>query len=287
MKKIKFITDSSSDLSHEEAKEYEIEVLPILIIRGGETYRDWYDFTPSEFYAYLAEWDKLPTTSQVPVEVFCEVFERAYKEGYDAVVAPLINSNGSGTYQGACIARALFFEEPRERDFVIEVIDTGVYSYLIGGVLIDAVKMSREGKDLPEIVDFLQRRYKKICAYAVVYTLDYLQRTGRINSVAGAVGKLLDIKPIIKIADGEINAVEKVRGKKRSAVKLLEMVKEAIDPATDTIYIISGDMEAETAEVTEQIKTMFPGYKMQRAEVGSVIAINSGPHILGLGFVRK
>lgn len=284
---MKFLTDSSCDISHEEAKEYDIEVLPILIIRDDEIYKDWYDFTPSEFYASLQEWNNLPTTSQVPLDAFCEAFERAYQEGYDAVIAPLINARGSGTYQSACIARTLFFEKERARAFTITVIDTGVYSYLIGGVLIDGVKLAREGKDVPEIVEFLENQYQKICAYAVVYTLDYLQRAGRINSVAGFVGTVLDIKPIIKIADGEINAVERARGKKKSVHKLLEMVKREIDPKSDTIYIIHGDMEIEMAEITQQIKETFPNHKTVHANLGSVIAINSGPHILALGFIRK
>ena len=287
MEKIKFLSDSCCDISRAEAEEFGIEILPILILNGENIYEDWYDFTPQEFYDSLKVWDDLPTTSQVSVEVFLRAFNRAYEEGYDVVIATLLNARASGTYQSANIARGLFFEEERERAFRIDVIDSAIYSFLYGGPLIEGVELARAGASADEVVAHIVHRTQKVCAYAVVYTLDYLQRTGRINRVEGFVGKLLGIKPIIKLADGEINAVEKIRGKKHSVTKLLEMAKRDSDPADNTLYIVYADMEGEVEELEAQVREYFPDHVIKRARLGSVISVHAGPNLLGLGFYRK
>lgn len=287
MKTIKLIADSCCDITKEEAKEYNIEILPIIMTRGETTIRDWYDIEPKEFYQSLYDFEDLPTTAQVTPDEFLKAFERAYDEGYQGLVCSTMNGNGSGTFQSSCIAKNLFYEKPRDREFAIETLDSGIYSYMYGSVLIEAGKKILAGEDdVTALAAFMQERYRRTRVYAVVYTLDFLKRTGRINHFTEMVGKLLDLKPIIIIGDGRLDAVEKARGKRKSVQKMLDLVEGDMAEDCDTLYIISGDMPEEDEVVTELVHERFPDKKIIRRNVGSVIAVNSGPNIIAVCFLK-
>ena len=286
--KIKFMADSASDISRNDAEIHNIEILPILIRMDGKFYRDFYDFTPHEYYRYLyGNWETLPTTSLVTPEKFLESFEKAYSDGYDGIIFSALNSRASGTYQSSEIAKKLFFETKRDREFKIEVIDSGLYAFLIGAVVIMGTKMHAAGTPYDEIVSFMRARFKRMRAYAVVYTLDFLKRTGRIDGIASVVGKMLDIKPLIFIGDGTLCSSDKVRGRRKSLQRMVDLVKRDIDEAADTLYIIRGDMDEETNEVVEMLKNELPGLKFEYSNIGSVIATHSGPNLLGIAFYRR
>ncbi|MEG0770392.1 MAG: DegV family protein, partial [Clostridia bacterium] len=212
MKKIKIICDSSCDIKKDFAVSNNIEVLPITIIFDDKEYKDYYDFDPDEFYKMLDEnTGDLPSTSQVAPKAFIKAYEKAASEGYDEVIVITINSLASGTFQSSNIAKTLFLEENPDK-LKIYTINSKVYSCLISVGIRKAVEMIKEGKESEEICELLNNFYPKSKAVVAVGTLDNLIKTGRISKVTGAVGGLLNIKPIVEIANEKIDSIDKVRG---------------------------------------------------------------------------
>lgn len=287
MSKIKIIADSACDITREAAQRWNIEILPLSLCHGLEQYRDWYDFTPQQFYQKLYEWDPLPTTSQVTPPVFLEAYRHAVAEGYDAILVVCLNAAASGTCQSAAIARDMLLDDPACAHIQVEVVDSTTYAYLIGLHLERAAQMAQEGHTLSDIVNYLHDRYNRIQAYAAVYTLDFLKRTGRINGATGFVANLLDIKPILLIGNGEIRPVDKVRGKKKTASRLVQLVQQNIDPDSHELIIVHGDMPQELEQLRQLIAEAFPGFTVIESQMGSAIALHAGPHLLGLAFHKK
>ncbi|MGI6031378.1 MAG: DegV family protein [Eubacteriales bacterium] len=287
MSKIKLITDSACDLSREAAAHYDIQVLPLTIFHEDEQYRDWYDFTPPEFYKLLDQWEVPPTTSQVSPTMFLEAFCKARDEGYEAIIAVSLNAAASGTCQSALIARGMFYEQEENCRIPIEVIDSTSYAYLIGFFLEQAAQRIEAGAAFQDVVDYLRERYSRVQAYAIVYTLDMLKRTGRINGATNFVANLLDIKPVLLIGNAEIRQVDKVRGRKKGVAKLVQLVKENMDPQEQDLLVVCGDMPEELEELKKALALHFPECRLHYSTMGSVIALNAGPRLLGVGFIHK
>lgn len=287
MSNIKIIADSACDITHEAAQRWGIEILPLSLCHGQEQYRDWYDFTPQQFYQKLYEWDPLPTTSQVTPPVFLDAYRRAVAQGYDSILVVCLNAAASGTYQSATIARDLLLDDPACAHIQVEVIDSTTYAYLIGLHLERAAQMAQEGKSLSAIAQYLRDRYSRIQAYAAVYTLDFLRRTGRINGAAGFVANLLDIKPVLLVGNAEIRPVDKVRGKKKTASRLIQLVQRDMDPDNHELIIVHGDMPQELEQLRQLVAEAFPGFSVVESQMGSAIALHAGPHLLGLAFHKK
>lgn len=291
MPKVKFIADSACDISKEAEERYNIDILPITILQGDHQYKDRKDFTIEEFYQKMYEWDPLPTTSQVTPPMFLSAYRKAKEEGYDTIITVCLNSKASGTYQSACIAKEMFEDDEGSENIRLEVIDSGTYSYLIGIPLEDAAKMVEEGTDIDTAIAYMKERFQLVHAYAIVYTLDFLKRTGRVSGAAGFVGNLLDIKPILEIGDAKLFPVDKVRGKKKSVAKLISMLKENGDFDSDLnngeVIVLYGDMPEEGEELTKKLKEEFPHLRIRSARMGSTIALHAGPKLLGVGFIPK
>lgn len=284
---IKIIADSACDITREAAQRWGIEILPLALCHEGQQYRDWYDFTPQQFYDKLRQWDPLPTTSQVTPPAFLDAYQRAAAQGYDSILVVCLNAAASGTYQSATIAKEMLLDDPAYAHIQVEVIDSTTYAYLIGLHLEHAAQMAQEGQALSDIVHYLCDRYSRIQAYAAVYTLDFLKRTGRINGAAGFVANLLDIKPILRIGNREIRPVDKVRGKKKTAARLVQLVQQDIDPDSHELIIVHGDMPQELEQLRQLVAEAFPGFTVIESQMGSAIALHAGPHLLGLAFHKK
>lgn len=285
--RIKLIVDSGCDISIKQAKKYQIDVLPISIIWNGKVYRDFYDFDCKEFYKMMHENEELPNTSQVTPEMFLAAFHRAKEEGYKNIISISLNSNCSGIYQSSVIARDMFMENVANRDMRIEVFDSANYSYMYGAVVIDTAREIKKGTTVDELIPFIKDKIARVEGYAVIHTLDFLKRTGRISRINGIIGDVLDIKPILYLGDGELVAVDKVRGRHRSITRMIENVKRRIDPDQKEIFLMVADMEEEEKDTVKQLKELMPNVKTVRSNVGSVIATHAGPHIIGIGYYRR
>ena len=202
--KIRIITDSAADL--QPPYRPDLTVLPMTVLFGERQYRDGVDLDHRQFYELLIESDILPTTSQLTPAQFEDAFQAAVDAG-ETVVCITLSSKLSGTYQSACIAA----EEFPGQVYVVDSLNATI------GVAIlvqRAFELVDQGMDAPAIAKVLEEEKGQIRLVALLDTLEYLKRGGRLSSSAALVGGLLGIKPVVTVADGEVQVLGKARGSK-------------------------------------------------------------------------
>lgn len=283
MLKIRFITDSASDIPVQDEKALGIQVLSFPVSFGDKTYLSRVDINDEQFYDMLEASDELPTTSQITVFQYGEVFEAAYNEGYTDVINTTINSEGSGTYNSACLAAQMFYEShpEAEKTFRIHNVDGAGYTAGYGYAVVEGAKMAADGKSADEIVAFMKNWIERCAIYFVPYTLKYASRSGRIPSAAAFVGELVGLKPVMRIADHKIVTNDKIRGEKKIIPTIVKKAVADMEPGTPYVVICGNhlsDGDALEAAMTEAV-----GYApAARYRVGAAITINLGPHAVGV-----
>ncbi|MGE4353737.1 MAG: DegV family protein [Oscillospiraceae bacterium] len=217
---IKIITDSTSDISREEAEKLGVTVVPLRVLFGDTAYMDGVDLGPDEFYERLSKARELPTTSQPSPEDFVPIF-RAVAEKSDSAVVILISGKLSGTTQSAAIAREIVGYED------IHVIDSD--TTIVGmRLLIDqALKMRGSGISAGMIAENIRDMVPRVVLFAMVDTLEYLYKGGRLSRAAKIAGTLLGFKPIITLKDGEIKLLGRARGVKNALSAMLGYMDES------------------------------------------------------------
>ena len=213
--KISIITDSASDIPQNNNKN--ITVLPMTISFNDNNYEDGISLTPDEFYMKLIESDTLPKTSQVSPYAFEEAYKKVL-ETSDKVVVITLSSKLSGTYQSACIAAAGY----EDKIYVIDSENVTVGEQ----ILIDyALSLIQSDTDINEIISQLNTMKKRIRLVALLDTLEYLKKGGRISGTAAFLGNVLNIKPVVAITDGEVSVLGKARGSKQGNNYLIQQVE--------------------------------------------------------------
>lgn len=231
---LRIVCDSSCDISQDEAKELNIDVLPLTITINEKNYKDGIDISKEEFYKILETEKKLPKTSQISPAVFESIFEDAKGSGDDVLVITIAGVL-SGTSNSARIAKDMV-----EYDN-IEIVDS---CSVIGGFQIlvhEAVKLRDESKSLKEIADYLNTLKKRIKIWGAINTLENLKKGGRLSFIEAALGTLMNIKPIISFNEvGKINVVSKAMGMTKTSKKIIDLVKKyPIDENYEVIYYYS------------------------------------------------
>ena len=214
---VKIVVDSTADLRPELAEK--VGIVPLSIQFGERTYVSGVDITPREFYEMLVESDELPTTSQPAPYLFEEAYEKAVSEGYD-VVCLTCSGKLSGTHQSANIAAAEF---PGK----VHVVDSGSIAIGLAILAEYALALAEEGKSAEEIVEMLLQKREKIKILALVDTLEYLKKGGRVSSTLALAGGLLNIKPVLSVIGGEIKLVGKARGSRQGNNLLVQEIEKA------------------------------------------------------------
>ncbi|OUN05313.1 hypothetical protein B5G43_13570 [Flavonifractor sp. An92] len=278
---IRIVTDSTSDLSPQRAAELGVEVVPLAVHFGEETFRDGVDITKEEFYTRLAQVDTLPTTSQVPPETFIQVFQRL-TEGGDQVLGLFISGAMSGTNQSANIARGIVDEDN------IAIVETGTVTFGLGLLVETACRLRDQGLSLSELEQKLTELAGRVRLLAVVDTLKYLKMGGRISGATAVVGGILGITPIITIQDGLVVSVGKTRGRKAGFQFIDKWLQEKEAPDT-SLPVTFGHSNA--PQVMEECMAYF-GPKLARADllpsdIGAVVGTHVGPGAGGLAFFVK
>lgn len=274
---IKIITDSTCDLSPERQRTLGVEVVPLSVHFGEETFRDGIDLTFGDFYRKLEHADTLPTTSQVNPEEFSIQF-RSHVENGDQVVGIFLSSLLSGTCQSALIARELVDEEN------IFVVDSGSASFALGLLVEQAARLRDEGLSPEELTAELKRLAGRLRFYVVVETLKYLRMGGRISSAAAVAGELLGINPILNIRDGVVQAAGKARGRKSAYQWMAARILE--DPIDTSLPVAFG--QADRPEVLKEIESFFsektPGIDIRESDMGAVVGTHTGPGCFGIAY---
>lgn len=288
MSKIKFITDSASDITKEYAEKYNIDVQGFPITVGDKSFRDG-DISNEEYYDLIDASADLPVHSQLTAFEFGELFEKYADEGYEDIFYISINAHGSATYQNACSARDNYFSEhPDMADKLrIRVLDSTSYSGTYGYPVIEAAKMAEAGKSADEIEKYLADWFQVCEVYLAAYTLRYVKKSGRISAAAAFAGELLGLKPVILLKGEGTKVVAKPRGEQNVIPKLADVTCERIEKGSP--YIIIGGRDLARAEELAKVLTKRLGYPPVdiRFRVGGAIAANSGPDIVAAAFKAK
>ncbi len=229
---IRIITDSASDFELSEAEKLNVTVLPMQIQFGNTSFLDRYEISANTFYQKLIETDALPSTSQINPYTFEEEYQKINSAGDSAVVI-LVGSDLSGTYQNAVLAAADY-----DNIYVIDSKNVTVGEQCLVRL---AVQLRDAGTGASEIADILIQKRDKVTILALLNTLEYLKKGGRISAAAAAVGNLLVIKPVITLQDGKIAVIGKARGSKSGNNLLIEQIKkEGIDFSLPLVLGYSG-----------------------------------------------
>lgn len=288
MSKIKFITDSASDISVEDERSLDIQVIPFPVAFGEQSYLSRVDFDNEKFYEMLEAAPEIPTTSQITVYQYGEIFEAAFAQGYTDVINVTINSEGSGTYNSACLAAQMFFEtHPEVQDtFHIYNIDGQSYSCGYGYPVVEAARRAQQGESVEALAAFINDWLEHCVIYFVPYTLKYAGKSGRIPSAAAFIGELVGLKPIMRIHDHVIVTDDKVRGEKKIIPTVAKKVVADIESGSPYVVVYGShpeDGEAMAKAMTEALGYPPAGF----TQIGAAIAINAGPRVVGVALHGK
>ncbi|WP_270566004.1 DegV family protein [Clostridium beijerinckii] len=278
MEKIKIITDSTADLPKEIYEKYDIEVLPLLINFGEESYLDGVEINTNEVFERIRNENILPTTAQVTPNRFVEIYKKYLSEGYK-IISIHMSSVMSGTYQSACIAKEML----ESQDII--VVDSQNVTAALGILVLKAVKLIEKGYNISEVEENLNSIRNKVKLSVYFDSLEYLVRGGRISKTAGMVGGMLGIKLILEIKDGIMSVKDKIRGNKKAIKKIISDLENAtLDDEVPVILI-----DVNNIEVKEALRTYMNDNNVNfiECQVGSTVCIHSGPGCCGLVFLNK
>lgn len=279
MQKIAIITDSASDLSLHTLKENNIGLFPLRVIYSHKEFEDKVSITSQEVYDSLK--DEIPTTSLPSPDTASKILTQLEKEGYTHVIAVSVSANLSGTFNAF---RLYLSEHPNLTSYVF---DTKIIGYPEGVLALEAAKLVREGKSYEEVIETLNKLRDDMVGYFTLNTLEYLKKGGRIGRLAGAIGQFLHLKPIITMhEDGVYTAAAKVRGRKQSLSKMIELLKEHLKETKCKVWILEGSCLDEATAFMESLKQLENIEVMGIQPVGAMVAAHSGPGMIGLAIQK-
>lgn len=276
---VRIVTDSASDLSNEKARELNVELIRMRVIFEDGVYTDGVDIDKAQFYEKQAQCRTLPKTTQCNPQEYCEVFQPLLDTG-DEVVAIIMSSKLSGTYQSACIAKELV--EGGERLHLVDSLNITVGE----GLLVrEAVRMRDAGKSAAEIVAELEELRHRVRFLAFVGTMKYLKMGGRVSSTTAVVGGMLNISPIVSVVEGEVKSVGQVRGKQKVMSYSLEFAQHY--PIDTRHCVMFGHSRClETMEPYRDKLVQALNLKDHDwDELGSFIGVHAGPGCYGMVYI--
>ena len=276
---IRIMVDTSSDYTVEEIKAKEMELAPLHITVGEADYRDAYDLSKDKFYELLIQGEELPKTSQPTPQDFVDIFEDA-EEKKDDLICILLSSRLSGTFQSATLAKSIVDYDN------IHLVDSLGATHMIRLMAEYAQELIAEGKNVGEILAALEEMKSKIKVLAVVDTLEYLCKGGRVSKATAAIGEMAKVKPMITVTEGEVAVIGKSMGKNKAISNLMKAFEECEVDERFPIYSVS-TFGTENCEAFETRLTAA-GYQFkERVQIGATIGTHIGPGVFGMIFVQK
>lgn len=280
---VRIIIDSASDLTKEQADALGLDFLPLKTIFGEEEYLDGINLSHRQFYEKLIEGDCLPTTSQISPHDFEQIYEDVKKKGDSAVVITL-SSKLSGTFQSANIALD-------DYEDCITIVDSENVCLGEQILVMYACRLRDEGASATEIANALNQRKKDVRVLALLDTLEYLKRGGRISKTAALAGNLLSIKPVIAIVDGEVAVLGKARGSKNGCNMLREEISKCngIDFSMPICLGYTGLEDSLLQKYIKDNADLWESHieKLPISSIGSTIGTHTGPGGICVAFFSK
>ncbi len=275
---VRIVTDSLADIPPAIVRDLDIVVVPAIVRFGAAEYRDRVDLPSWEFYQKLSNSSVLPTTS-VPSS---GDFEKAYRElaqGTNQILAIHTIGTLSGIYNASRLAAQ---DVP---DTQIEVIDSQQVSMSLGWLVILAARAAKAGKSLVEIKLLVENALRRVHIVAMLGTLEYAQRGGRLGKGAALFGTLLNVKPLLSTAHGEIIPLENVRTQRRALERLVELVVNS--GPVEELAVVHAHAPELAIEVEESLSKLFPDKQIVLTETGPVLGAHAGPGAVGIAWMSR
>ena len=277
---IKIVTDSTSDLDKDTAKNLSVEIVPLNVHFGDEVYKDGIEINSDDFFDKLIKGTVFPKTSQPSVGEFIDVYEILGNDGSD-IISIHISDQLSGTINSARQAA-----KHLEGKIKVHIIDSKQISISLGLITISAATAVKEGKTLNEVLDLTESLIARSHVFTALDTLEYLEKGGRIGKAKSLVGKILNFKPIIGSADGIIDAFGRGRSNTACMIKLEELVKSTGE--IESIGIVYSTDKSLADKFSEQITQNLKLEKPPKSyQIGPVIGVYGGPNVIGVGIISK
>ncbi len=276
MSSFRVVTDSTADLPTEWAARYGIEVVPLRVQFGNDSFRDRVDLTDDEFFARLAQSSKLPTTSAPSPGDFAAVFRRLAEET-EGAISIHIGSRLSATAEAARIgAQAV-------EGFDVRVVDSGSLSMALAFLC----RLAAQAPSLDAAVETVEAAVPKARVVALLDTLRYVEMGGRVSRTQAMIGTMLDLKPILGLSGGAITPLDRVRTRSRAIPRLVELMK------ADAPLAHVGVMHAQAAAEAERIRAEIApdlereGVDVAIGQIGCVLGTHTGPKALGFAYLKR
>jgi len=274
---VKIITDSTCNLDDELLARHDIRVAPIAIQFGEETFEENIDIDREAFYARIERTGRIPTTSQPSPSWFERFYREVHAQGDQSLVIT-VTAKHSGTYQSAVLAKAM---APQAS---VEVFDSASISLGTGWMVIEAARASERGQPLASILDRLDHIRRHMQLVITPATLKYLRMSGRVGKLQGALASLLDVKPVIAVRDGLLEAGERVRTRGKALQHLVDYIQERTRSATAlNLAVIHARAPEDGQELLDLARRALPVREVLFADLVASLAVHGGPGIVGLG----
>jgi len=282
MSKVAIVTDSTAYIPSSLMNGHNISVVPLQVVWGGKTYLDGVEIQPSQFYEQLKTAKVMPTTSQPTPAAFEAIYKNLLASGYD-IFSIHISSKLSGTLDSATQAKAAF---PGAK---IELFDSEATSMALGFQLLAVARAIEQGATLQECKAVAEKALSLTGVLFAVSTLEFLHRGGRIGGAAAFLGTALNLKPILELREGKIEAVERVRTMGKAIDRLLDLLEERTGKRTPVrLAALHANAPQEANQLLESARERFNISDVREAvitEVSPVIGVHAGPGTVGIAFI--
>jgi DegV family protein with EDD domain len=269
------VTDSTADLPDAWRDRHGIEVVPLKVLFGEETFRDGVDLNNEEFFRRLATATRLPTTSAPSPGEFAEVYERLAKDN-EGCISIHIGGQLSATAEAARVGAQSV------EGFKVEVIDSGIVTMPMAFLC----RIAAESSSLAEATAAVEQRVPKCRVLALLDTLRYIEMGGRVSRAQAMIGTMLDLKPLLFVAGGEqVKAVDRVRTRSRAIPRMIEFLKA--DLPVEHVAVMHAQVPEEAERIAADLRKQFPDLEVPIGQIGSVLGTHTGPKALGLVYIKK
>ena len=268
------VTDSTADLPDEWRTRYGIEVVPLKVIFGKETFRDRVDMSNEEFFRRLAASTTLPTTSAPSPGEFAEVYRRLAKD-HDGCISIHIGAQLSATAEAARVGASSV------EGFEVRVLDSETVSMPIAFLC----RIAAECATLDDAVSAVSQRVAKTRVLALLDTLRYLEMGGRLTRAQAMIGTMLDLKPLLLVADREIKPVDRVRTRSRAITRMVEFFKKELP--VEYVAVMHAQAPDEAADIASRLGQDLPNEEIALGQIGCVLGTHTGPRALGIVYLKK
>lgn len=276
---IRIVTDSTADFTVEQAKALGITIVPLTVSFGDESYLDNIELDNARFYEKLQESKELPRTSQPAPAKFQEAYLKLIEEGADGILSVHLSSKLSGTYQSACTARDTLPDEAKK--IPIEIVDSQSVSVGMSYAIRKAAAEAQEGASMADIKSHLVDCLERTHILAVLDTLEFVKRGGRIGAAKALLGNMLSVKPIISLKDGEVVPIEQPRTRTKAFARIAQLLEEMKPLENVSIAEASEEIGEQLAAV---LKAAYPA-EIERTKLGGVLGAHTGPGTAAISIV--